>query len=225
VTLEFSESDVDKDGRLTVREYTAEHLGAEEATDDMSVPEKIDFEDWRAYTRVQFVLADANGDGWLSEKEYFDFLHPEESDNPRLHDFLVQQDVHDCDTNGDGGASFDEFYDALYPRFYDSEAMELPEKADEEEEDDEKADEEADKAKAKKIFERLDLDGDGTLTSKEMAGVFDELHPRESKYTSQMVATMMRDADTNKDGKLTLDEMVENSHAFYSIDPAEHDEL
>ena len=41
------------------------------------------------------MLADADGDGALSEAEHFDFQHPEESSNSALHAHLLAEDVRD----------------------------------------------------------------------------------------------------------------------------------
>ena len=45
--------------------------------------------------QAQFQLADADGDGALTEAEHFDFQHPEESSNAALHNHLLEEDVRD----------------------------------------------------------------------------------------------------------------------------------
>ena len=45
-----------------------------------------------------FLLADADGDGVLSEAEHFDFQHPEESASRALRMHLLSEDIRDRST-------------------------------------------------------------------------------------------------------------------------------
>ncbi|KAL4194588.1 hypothetical protein AMTRI_Chr05g60110 [Amborella trichopoda] len=69
---------------------------------------------------------------------------------------------------------------------------------------------------AKKLFDELDKDKDGFLSYEELLPVIAKLHPGEQYYAKQQADYIKMQADSNKDGRLSLQEMIENPYVFYS---------
>ncbi len=91
-------------------------------------------------------------------------------------------------------------------------------------------DEAQDKERAHRKFITLDTSGDDKLNADELRVAFEDLHPNESRYARLQSNHMLDMADTNRDRQLTLEEALENAHAFYAVTEPEpdysyHDEL
>jgi len=71
-------------------------------------------------------------------------------------------------------------------------------------------------APARKLFAELDKDGDGYLSDVELLPVIGKLHPSERYYAKQQADYIISQADGDKDGRLTLTEMIDNPYVFYS---------
>jgi Ca2+-binding EF-hand superfamily protein len=122
------------------------------------------------------------------------------------------------DKDNDGKLNFQEFYNGLFYsiRHFDEEAS--------------TDDSNASDAPARKSFTHLDLDNDGLLSADELKPIIGNLHPPEHFYAKQQADYVITQADTNKDGQLSLQEMIENPYVFYSAlftedDYGFHDEL
>ncbi|KAK9115502.1 hypothetical protein Sjap_014449 [Stephania japonica] len=162
-----------------------------------------------------FNASDADGDGYLNKTEFNDFLHPADSSNPKLIKWLCREEVRERDTDKDGKLNFKEFFHGLFDlvRTYDDEdhnsshhsnaAMERP---------------------AQTMFSQLDKDGDGLLSDVELLPIIGKLHPSERYYAKQQADYIISQADTNKDGRLSLAEMIENPYVFYSAIFTDEDE-
>ncbi|KAG0457750.1 hypothetical protein HPP92_022907 [Vanilla planifolia] len=68
----------------------------------------------------------------------------------------------------------------------------------------------------KKKFQELDKDNDGFLTENELVPVIGNLHPSERYYARQQADYVLSQADADKDGRLSLHEMIEHPYVFYS---------
>ncbi|KAM7272314.1 hypothetical protein ACFE04_026977 [Oxalis oulophora] len=68
---------------------------------------------------------------------------------------------------------------------------------------------------AQQIFSNLDLNNDKFLDSGELRVIYRYLHPGELIYARSFTNYLMQEADDNKDGKLSLDEMLNNKYIFY----------
>ncbi|CAL0318516.1 unnamed protein product [Lupinus luteus] len=154
-----------------------------------------------------FNASDVDGDGLLNLTEYNDFLHPADSKNPKLLEWLCKEEVRERDTDKDGKLNFKEFFHGLF---------DLVRNYDEESHDDSHHSDDSRDAPARVLFAQLDKDGDGYLSDVELLPVVGKIHPSERYYAKQQAAYIISQADIDKDGKLTLDEMIENPYAFYS---------
>ncbi|KAL6592254.1 hypothetical protein ACP70R_049518 [Stipagrostis hirtigluma subsp. patula] len=165
-----------------------------------------------------FNASDMDGDGFLNLTEFNDFLHPADTTNPKLIHWLCKEEVRERDKDNDGKLNFQEFFSGLFYsiRHYDDEAS--------------TDDSSGSDAPAKKSFAQLDLDKDGLLSADELKPITGNLHPSEHFYAKQQADYVISQADTNKDGQLSMKEMIENPYVFYSAlftedDYGFHDEL
>ncbi|OVA13258.1 EF-hand domain [Macleaya cordata] len=123
-----------------------------------------------------FNASDANGDGFLNRTEFNDFLHPADSNNPKLLQWLCKEEVRERDTDKDGKLNFKEFFHGLFDlvRNYDEEGHNSSHQSDDSME-----------APAKILFRQLDQDGDGYLSDTELMPIIGKLHPSERYYAKQ----------------------------------------
>ncbi|PIA35410.1 hypothetical protein AQUCO_03500056v1 [Aquilegia coerulea] len=154
-----------------------------------------------------FNASDADGDGLLNKTEFNDFLHPADSNNPRLLKWLCKEEVRERDTDRDGKLNFKEFYHGLFDlvRDYDIEEHNASHESDNVME-----------GSAKILFGQLDKDGDGYLSEEELLQIIGKLHPSERYYAKQQADYIIQQADADKDGRLSLTEMIDNPYVFYS---------
>ncbi|XP_015886803.2 uncharacterized protein LOC107421954 isoform X1 [Ziziphus jujuba] len=154
-----------------------------------------------------FNASDANGDGLLNITEFNDFLHPADSKNPKLLHWLCKEEVRERDTDRDGKINFKEFFHGLFDlvRNYDDESHNSAHDSDDSME-----------IPAKHLFAQLDKDGDGYLSDVELLPIIGKLHPSEHYYAKQQADYIIGQADSDKDGRLTLTEMIDNPYVFYS---------
>ncbi|XP_038697171.1 calumenin-like isoform X1 [Tripterygium wilfordii] len=175
------------------------------------------------WTEEHFNASDADGNGLLNLTEFNDFSHPADSKNPKLHNWLCKEEVRERDSDKDGKLNFKEFFNGLFDlvRNYDEDCHNASHVSDDLVE-----------APAKVLFKQLDRDGDGYLSDVELLPVIEKIHPSERYYAKQHAAYMISQADNDKDGRLTLAEMIENPYVFYAAifkddddDFEYHDEL
>uniref|UniRef100_A0A7S0SPZ6 EF-hand domain-containing protein n=1 Tax=Mantoniella antarctica TaxID=81844 RepID=A0A7S0SPZ6_9CHLO len=196
---EFETSDNDKDGYISLKEYLEEDFEARlDAEDGTDFDHMGDYnKKWIRNTRITFNLSDANHDGKLNADEFYMFLHPEESGAAaKLVQHLVQQDVNDHDRDHDGKLNFTEFYEGMYSELEEQEVNPFGGEVDESEKE----------AGVKEGPEDDDPDG-----SKE-----------ESKKEAR-AHEMFEQLDTDKDGKVTPDEVRANKAALKRLHPTEDD--
>ncbi|CAL1387936.1 unnamed protein product [Linum trigynum] len=162
-----------------------------------------------------FNASDADGDGLLDITEFNDFLHPADSKNPDLLKWLCKEEVRERDTDKDGKVNFEEFFHGLFDlvRNYDEEAHNTSHPS-----------EDSTEAPAKVLFAKLDKNNDGFLSDEELLPIIEKLHPSEHYYAKQQADYIISQADGDKDGKLSLEEMVENPYVFYSAIFTEEEE-
>jgi len=107
------------------------------------------------------------------------------------------------DKDGDGKLNFEEYFSALNDHIHGY--------------DDENADIShiGNVTVAKDRFSKLDKDNDGFISEHELEPVLDKLYLSERYYSRQQAIHAISEADKDHDGRLTLEEMIENPYAFY----------
>jgi len=135
-------------------------------------------------------------DGMLSQHEFLAFRHPEHSE--LMLNEMVKDIMRSLDSDNDGRLSEDEF--AAVPkgelgdkRWEESEKQYLLERR-------------------KEFKELIDLDGDHYVNFKELVQY---TNPRNSQHAKREVRELMELADANRDGKLSLDEVLNQKAAFF----------
>lgn len=154
-----------------------------------------------------FNASDADGDGFLNITEFNDFQHPADTKNPRLLQWLSKEEVRERDTDKDGKVNFKEFFHGLFDlvRNYDEDGHNSSHESSESLE-----------SPARSFFAQLDKDGDGYLSDVELLPIIGKLHPSERYYAKQQADYIISQADTDKDGRLSLTEMIDSPYVFYS---------
>ncbi|XP_062120069.1 uncharacterized protein LOC133834466 [Humulus lupulus] len=151
--------------------------------------------------KQQFINADIDHNGTLSFNEFKDLLHPEDSDNEEIQKWLLAEKLERMDSNKDGKLNFVEFCDYAYEIYknymeYETSWLQV--------------------SSAEEKFAELDVNKDKLLAVEELIPIFNCLHPGELSYAKYYADYLMKEADDNKDGKLTLDEMLNHEYIFYS---------
>ncbi|KAJ8546505.1 hypothetical protein K7X08_032382 [Anisodus acutangulus] len=162
-----------------------------------------------------FNASDIDGDGLLNITEFNDFLHPADTSNPKLLHWLCKEEIRERDSDKDGKVNFKEFFHGLF---------DLVRNYDEESHDTSHHSEDSQDSPARKLFAELDKDGDGYLSDTELLPIIGKLHPSERYYAKQQADYIIQQADADKDGSLTLKEMIDSSYVFYSAIFNEDDE-
>ncbi|KAM7264344.1 hypothetical protein ACFE04_002027 [Oxalis oulophora] len=210
---EFEGHDKNKDGFVSFSEY--EPPSWVRNSDNTSFGYEMGW--WK---EEHFNASDIDNDGLLNLTEFNDFLHPADTKSEKLLRWLCHEEIRERDSDKDGKVSFKEFFHGLFDlvRNYDEENHNLSHFSDD-----------SNEAPAKQLFAQLDRDGDGFLSHLELLPIIGKLHPSERYYSKQQADyTISQEslerkiqltvywADTDKDGRLSLAEMIDNPYVFYS---------
>lgn len=195
---ELETVDANKDGLVTLKEYLR-HLTDEELANNSTEHGEP------GWWKEQFNCADEDGDGVLNHTEFYNFLHPGDSKNEKLLQWMCKERIRERDQDKDGKLNFAEFDHGAYELVkqydeYDTSSTNITGHVPSSEE----------------RFNELDKNKDGFLTEDELGPILHKLHPGEISYAKYQAQYLMYQADENKDGQLTLEEMLHNPYAFYN---------
>ncbi|XP_038880351.1 calumenin-B [Benincasa hispida] len=187
-------NDKNGDGAISFHEYLPQFTEEDIARNETGYGEA-------GWWRKQFTNADVDQNNLLNFDELKDFLHPEDSSNYRIQNWLLRQKMNRMDHDSDGKLSFDEFLRQAYGIYksyieFEMQGEDIP--------------------SAEEKFDELDLDEDEVLSVEELRPLFQYLHPGEVSYAQHYTSHLINKADDNKDGYLTLDEMLNHDNVFYS---------
>ncbi|KAH7446836.1 hypothetical protein KP509_01G078700 [Ceratopteris richardii] len=202
-TREIENYDTNHDGLISFTEYLPGLASEDPANHSMD-------DDESGFWKGQFDAADEDGDGLLNATEFNNFLHPQDSHNPKLHQWLRKQEIRDHDHDNDGKLSFTEFEGNLY------ESIKTHDEEDASHSSTNLHSSPGYGGYARQRFSELDENKDGYLTEDELTPIMDILHPGEAYYATQQAKHLMEEADKNKDGHLTIEEMLEDPYIFYN---------
>ncbi|XP_066913323.1 calumenin-B-like [Clytia hemisphaerica] len=185
IDFKFRELDIHFDNSLTWDEYTERYYGLNNtASDGLSKEIKENFKEYLARDQRRWKYADIDEDGALNLEEFHMFSKP--TKYAEMVDVVAYEEIEHYDINKDGFLSLEEYLKAI--------AMPAMRPLDE-----------------KKFHEEYDLDKDGRLNKDEVKlwktpKFFDqaELEAKE----------LIRIADDDQDGKLTVKEIVHNHFVF-----------
>ena len=219
---EFDVTDNDHDGYVTLKEYLEDDFdidvtgnGTEKEMEEYNVR-------WIRNARKVFELTDTDKDGKLNRTEFFYFIHPEEGKHgSEIGKHLVAETIRDHDMNMDEKLNFTEFFESLFHQVDEVEDEESNSNDDENSRNNnnDAYEESVMRVRALALFARLDKDKDGLVTSRELhadEATYKKLHPTNDDHARDQSASLMVDADENKDGGLSLVEILKNKMMFYS---------
>ncbi|XP_021909330.1 calumenin-A [Carica papaya] len=149
----------------------------------------------------QFINADADKNGLLDFDEFNNFLHPEDSNNEEIQKWVLREKIRGMDSNGDGKLDFTEFVKHTYDTYriymeFETLGAQIP--------------------TAEEKFADLDTNNDEFLVVEELRPIIRYLQPGELSYAKYYSHYLIREADDVKDGKLSLEEMLNHEHSFYN---------
>jgi len=214
---EFVDADIDGDDLVRWNEYVEEFYGLEPADQNnilqMDTDTGTEFNKMYARDKGRFHAADRDGDGALTLMEYISFKNPLKTED--LRELAISWALRDVDTDGDGKVSLSEFLSDYMTKptdgleYYGEEFVE---------------------SQTDKFHEDFDVNGDGQLEGEELALW---LGPDNTEIAIEETDHLMDMCDTNKDGALTLEEVLANHEVFLDSDATEygqqlrwaHDEL
>ena len=219
---EFDVTDNDHDGHVTLKEYLEDDFdidvtgnGTEKEMEEYNVR-------WIRNARKVFELTDTDKDGKLNRTEFFYFIHPEEGKHgSEIGKHLVAETIRDHDMNMDEKLNFTEFFESLFHQVDEVEDEESNSNDDgnSRNNNNDAYEESVMRVRALALFARLDKDKDGLVTSRELhadEATYKKLHPTNDDHARDQSASLMVDADENKDGGLSLVEILKNKMMFYS---------
>eukprot|EP00897_Mesotaenium_endlicherianum_P009200 jgi/Mesen1/8308/ME000455S07473 len=224
--------DRNHDGFVTLKEYLHDDSEGDAVKEDWPDYDRI----WVQHSKEQFPLADLDGDGKLSREEFNDFLHPEDSENAKLHQWSRMDEIKNRDTDKDGRLKWEEFHEGMFGELRDAAGAH----GDDDDDDDDDhhavdslvdAHRAADPHAAREKFraateKKVARSKANFLTEEELEPVMSTLSPGERHYAREQANHMMEQADTNHDKLLSLDEMVDHPYVFYNTahDAADDDD-
>ncbi|KAJ4842328.1 hypothetical protein Tsubulata_034917 [Turnera subulata] len=185
--------DKDGDGEISFSEYLPQFSAQDIERNEMGNGEA-------GWWMERFRNADSDRNGTLNLKEFTDFLYPEDSSNEEIKKWNLREKIKEIDEDDDGKLNYEEFSQKAYlgyrsyTEYYD----------------------EADVHSAEKMFQVLDLNKDGFLEVDELIPIHPYLKPGEISFAKYFSSYQISRADDNKDGSLTIDEMLNHELVFYS---------
>ncbi|GLU21282.1 hypothetical protein SLE2022_374280 [Rubroshorea leprosula] len=148
----------------------------------------------------QFNNADVDWDGSLNFNEFNDFLHPEDSNNEKIHMWLLSEKMKRMDDDHDMKLNFQEFLHHAYDIHRSYLAFET----------------DGNVPTAEEKFTELDLNKDRFIDVEELKPILRYLYPGELSHAKYYTSYLIHEADDNKDGALSLAEMLNHENLFYN---------
>ncbi|CAM6089170.1 unnamed protein product [Calypogeia fissa] len=204
---EMETHDMNRDGFISFTEYLPHYTSDDVVGHQMEVG-------GAGWWKEQFDNADADGDGLLNRSEFHEFLHPEDSKMEKIHRWIIRQELH-VRSNAHGyNLTWDDFHHNVFDviRDYGTEES-APDLA----HLNPYRDMEARKqilSRAK--FNELDTNKDGFITDDEAEPFVNRLRPGELYYAKVQAEELIEQADDDKDGRLSLQEMLTHPYVFYN---------
>lgn len=158
-----------------------------------------------ARDQKRWSVADYDLDGSLDRTEYGCFMHPEDCDHMR--DVVVAETVEDIDKNKDGYVDAEEYIGDMYrPEDYPELNGKEPDWV---------------QSERDMFKEHRDKDGDGRLNQEEMR---DWIMPVGFDHAEAEARHLVGIADDNKDGKLSLEEILAHYDTFVGSQATDYGE-
>ncbi|XP_060882588.1 reticulocalbin-3 isoform X2 [Labrus mixtus] len=187
VNKHWNDYDKNQDGKIAWEEYKNTTYGYYIDDEFHDIEDKAAYKSMLTRDERRFKMADRDRDGIATREEFTAFLHPEEFDYMR--DVVVQETVDDIDKNGDGKINLDEYIGDMFS----------PESGE--------AEPEWVHTERKQFSDLRDSNKDGYMDADEVA---QWILPGEVDHADNEAKHLIHETDTNKDGRLTLSELIEH---------------
>ncbi|CAG0879967.1 unnamed protein product [Darwinula stevensoni] len=149
------------------------------------------YKDMMARDKRRWEVADQDGDGLLNKKEFYDFVHPEETVHMR--DIVVKETMEDIDKDKDGKISLEEYIGDMY---HGAEGEQEPDWV---------------QAERNQFGDIRDKNKDGFLDFEE---VKQWIIPPDYDHAEAEAGHLIYETDEDKDRKLTKEEILEHYDIF-----------
>lgn len=184
---QLEETDSNQDNHISWDEYV--HSAFRSETSDPE--ETAEYEKLKVRDKKKFAVADRNNDEKLNADEYVGFLHPEERDY--MKGVVAEETLDEMDKNKDGFVDLEEYVGDM---IQGEEGGEEPEWV----------------ATERELFStERDTDHDGKLSLKELQAW---IMPDDYNHADAEAKHLIEQADDNKDGNLTPEEILEHHDVF-----------
>lgn len=189
VQNQWNDFDTNNDGYIGWEEYKnvtyGSYLDSPQTDTDFNYAQMMQRDERR------FRMADKNGDMYVNKEEFTAFLHPEEFSH--MKDIVVQETIEDIDKNGDGYIDLQEYIGDMYSP--------------------ENGEEEPDwvKSEREQFAEFRDKNNDGKMDRQE---TLDWILPEDYDHAEAEAKHLLHEADVDRDGKLTKEEILEKHEVF-----------
>lgn len=189
---QYEENDLNKDQKITWDEYK-EHTYGFLTAEEMKQEEEDGFSYQQMMSRDErrFKQADRENKGYLSKDDLTAFLHPEEYDH--MKEMVIIETIEDIDKDGDGKISLHEYIGDMWLEEDDGEEPEWVEE------------------ERKQFHDFRDKDKSGFLEDEE---VRNWILPSEYDHAEGEAKHLIESADTNQDGSLSKEEILNNHDVF-----------
>jgi len=190
VDRQWKDFDTNNDGLITWEEYRNVTYGTY-LEDPSPSDDGYDYQKMMARDERRFKMADRNGDHIADKEEFTAFLHPDDYDH--MKDIVVLETMEDIDKNGDGFIDLEEYIGDMYNH---EDEMEEPDWV---------------ASEKQQFHEFRDKNHDGKMDREE---TMDWILPSDYDHAEAEAKHLVFESDTNKDGKLTKEEIL-NKHDLF----------
>ena len=189
---QFKAHDKDNDGKVSWDEYKEATYGFLKEEDlAASESDSFSYQKMMARDERRWKKADVDGDNFCSIDEFRAFLHPEEYE--RMKEIVVKETLEDIDKDGDGFVNVDEYIGDMYKKEDNGEEPDWVE------------------TEREQFKNYRDLDQDGRLSEAEIK-IW--IMPEDYNHAQAEAKHLIFEADDDKDGELSKDEVLNHHDKF-----------
>lgn len=191
VERHWGHHDQDNDGKISWEGYKDSAFGMVKNLNDIHDHHRgLTFNQQLERNRKRFVLADRDGDKFITKEEFADFLHPH--DVPHMREVVVDEAMWDMDKNKDGFVDFDEYVKELWHEQQGEEPEWL-------------------EVEKKNFYTHRDKNGDNKLDKKEVGNW---VSPEDFDHALSEAKHLIHEGDVDKDNFLTKSEILDHQDLF-----------
>uniref|UniRef100_A0A146VID8 Calumenin n=1 Tax=Fundulus heteroclitus TaxID=8078 RepID=A0A146VID8_FUNHE len=200
VEHQWNEFDLNRDGLISWEEYRNVSYGS--YLDGPQTETEYNYSHMMARDERRFKVADRDGDVSADRQEFMAFLHPESHEY--MKDVVVQETMEDIDKNGDGFIDLNEYIGDMFSA---EKGAQEPEWV---------------ATERQQFSEFRDKNGDGKMDREE---TLDWILPADYDHAEAEAKHLLYESDTDKDGKLTKEEVLNKFDLFVGSQATNYGEV